>query len=407
MLESGFARDEPVSNPTLKNSTDTAIPVLDLKRQYATIRAEVEEAIARVCESQQLILGEEAAALEREISAYLGVSETIACASGTDALWLAMQAAGIGPGDYVVTTPFSFFASASTIVRCGARPVFIDINPATLNLDADKVAHYLEHAPVRTRAILPVHLYGQCVRMDRFTEIAAEHKLQLFEDAAQAFGSTWRGKRAGSLSLAAGFSFYPTKNLSAFGDAGCVTTSDPDVASRVRSLRNHGSTQRYYHDEIGWNARMDAIQAVVLRVKLKRLPDWNAKRRELASRYDQLFHDAGLADPRPATLTAETSKPVRLLSTLAEAGHIFHQYVIRVDRRDDLRKFLADRNISSEVYYPVPLHLQRCFTYLGYLEGDLPESERAAKEVLALPIFPELTSEEQQRVVSAIADFLS
>ena len=394
---------------TPKNSTETeaAVPVLDLKRQYATIRAEVEEAIARVCESQQLILGEEVSALEREISTYLGVTETIGCASGTDALWLAMQAAGIGAGDYVITTPFSFFASASTMVRCGARPIFVDVEPATLNLDPEKVALHLEKSQAKVKAIMPVHLYGQCVRWNRFSEIAAEHRLQLFEDAAQAFGATWRGKRAGSLGLAAGFSFYPTKNLSAFGDAGCVTTNDANVAAHVRSLRNHGSTQRYYHDEIGWNARMDAIQATVLRIKLKRLPEWNAKRREIAARYDQMFERVGLADPRPVSLEWTSEKPVRLLASLPEAGHIFHQYVVRVDQRDDLRKFLADRNIGSEVYYPVPLHLQKSFTYLGYLEGDLPESEKAAKEVLALPIFPELTEDEQKRVVEGIADFFS
>jgi len=397
-----------LSNPSAKSVTETAIPVLDLKRQFATIRAEVEAAIVRVCESQQLILGDEATALEREISTYLGVAETIACASGTDALWLAMQAAGIGPNDQVITTPFSFFASASAIVRCGARPVFADVEPGTLNLDPESVEKLLKRNPsIKIRAIMPVHLYGQCVRMERFEEIAAQYKLKIFEDAAQAFGATWRGKRAGSLGLAAGFSFYPTKNLSAFGDAGCVTTNDAAIAAHVRSLRNHGSTQRYYHDEIGWNARMDAIQAAVLRVKLKRLPDWNAKRREIATRYDQLFAKAGLSDPRPTSFDAVSKKSVRLLATLTESSHIFHQYVIRVDRRDELRKFLADRNIGSEIYYPVPLHLQKSFTYLGYLEGDLPESERAAMDVLALPIFPELAAEEQQRVVEAIAEFFS
>ena len=397
-----------MSNPSAKSVTETAIPVLDLKRQFATIRAEVEAAIVRVCESQQLILGDEATALEREISTYLGVAETIACASGTDALWLAMQAAGIGPNDQVITTPFSFFASASAIVRCGARPVFADVEPGTLNLDPESVEKLLKRNPsIKIRAIMPVHLYGQCVRMERFEEIAAQYKLKIFEDAAQAFGATWRGKRAGSLGLAAGFSFYPTKNLSAFGDAGCVTTNDAAIAAHVRSLRNHGSTQRYYHDEIGWNARMDAIQAAVLRVKLKRLPDWNAKRREIATRYDQLFAKAGLSDPRPTSFDAVSKKSVRLLATLTESSHIFHQYVIRVDRRDELRKFLADRNIGSEIYYPVPLHLQKSFTYLGYLEGDLPESERAAMDVLALPIFPELAAEEQQRVVEAIAEFFS
>jgi dTDP-4-amino-4,6-dideoxygalactose transaminase len=398
-----------LNNPSSKGvaAIGAPVPMLDLKRQYATIRAEVEQAIARVCESQQLILGEEASRFEQEVSSYLGVAQTIACASGTDALWLMMQAAGIGPGDLVVTTPFSFFASASAVVRAGAQPVFADIDPATLNLDPVKVAGLLERSNVRVKGILPVHLYGQCARMDRFTELADEHKLMLFEDAAQAFGAAWRGKRAGNLGLAAAFSFYPTKNLSAFGDAGCVTTSDAVIAERVRSLRNHGSSQRYYHDEIGWNARMDAIQATVLRIKLKRLPDWNRKRREIAERYDQLLLGAGLSDARPLESGSESTKPVRLPAALPENGHIFHQYVIRVEGRDSLRKFLADRAIGSEVYYPVPLHLQKPFTYLGYLEGDLPEAERAAREVLALPIFPELTEAEQKRVVAAIEEFFS
>lgn len=393
----------------LKTKTTSApIPTLDLRRQYATIRAEIEPAIARVCESQQLILGDEATALEREISSYLGVTETIACASGTDALWLAMQAGGIGPGDVVITTPFSFFASASTIVRCGARPAFVDVDPSTLNLCPEAVIRYLERSELRIRGIMPVHIYGQCASMDRFQQIAESNKLQLYEDAAQAFGATWRGKRAGSFGLAAGFSFYPTKNLSAFGDAGCVTTSDPELAERVRNLRNHGSAKRYYHDEIGWNARMDAIQAVVLRIKLKHLPQWNTRRREIATRYDELLVHAGLTDARPEGNEAPNAlMPVRLLATLPEAGHIFHQYVIRVEKRDELKKHLSDRGIASEIYYPVPLHLQRCFGYLGYSEGSLPECERAAREVLALPIFPELTNEEQQRVVDAIAEFYS
>ncbi len=381
--------------------------MLDLKRQYASIRDEAQEAIARVCESQQLILGEEAAAFEREASGFLGVRETIACASGTDALWLMMQAAGIGPGDCVITTPFSFFASASAIVRAGARPLFADIEADTLNLDPVKAAELLEDSDFRIKGILPVHLYGQCAHMDRFAALASQHKVRLFEDAAQAFGATWRGKGAGGLGIAAAFSFYPTKNLSAFGDAGCVTTNDETIAARVRSLRNHGSTQRYYHDEFGWNARMDAIQAAILRVKLKRLPGWNAKRREIAARYDALFADAGLCDSRSMHSELDSTRPVRLLTTLPENAHIFHQYVIRVEKRDELRKFLAEHAIGSEIYYPVPLHLQKTFTYLGILEGDLPEAERAAKEVLALPIFPELAEDEQKRVVATVAEFYS
>lgn len=397
------------NSPTKSGTTSVApVPTLDLKRQYATIRAEVEPAIARVCESQQLILGEEATLLEREISQSLGVRETIACSSGTDALWLAMQAGGIGPGDVVITTPFSFFASASTIVRCGARPAFVDVDPATLNLDPEAVIRYLERSESRVRGLMPVHIYGQCARMDEFQDIAANYKLKLFEDAAQAFGATWRGKFAGSMGLAAGFSFYPTKNLSAFGDAGCVTTNDPALAERVRNLRNHGSARRYYHDEIGWNARMDSIQAVVLRIKLKHLPEWNTRRREIAARYDEMFENTGLADTRPSGPEAPSAlAPVRLLATLPETVHIFHQYVIRVTRRDELKKHLADRGIASEIYYPVPLHLQKCFSYLGYAEGSMPEAEKAAREVLALPIFPELTLEEQQRVVDAISEFYS
>jgi len=390
------------------DSSPTPVPTLDLKRQYASIRAEIEPAIARVCESQQLILGEEANALEREISAFLGVAETIACASGTDALWLSLQAGGIAPGDVIITTPFSFFASASTIVRCGARPAFVDVEPGTLNLDPEAVEQYLERSELRVRGIMPVHLYGQCARMDRFRQLAESYSLKVFEDAAQAFGATWRGKNAGGLGLAAGFSFYPTKNLSAFGDAGCVTTHDRALAERVRSLRNHGSARRYYHDEIGWNARMDSIQAAVLRVKLKHLPEWNARRRELASTYDELLMRAGLADTRPHAGEAVSAlNPVRLLTTMPEAGHIYHQYVVRVQARDRLKEHLAERGIGTEVYYPVPLHLQKCFAYLGYAEGDLPEAEQASREVLALPIFPELTAEEQQRVVDAMASFYS
>lgn len=406
VLESPFLMSDQKN--TGKTVASAPVPMLDLKRQYATIRGEVEEAIARVCESQQLILGDEATALEREISQQLSVAETIACSSGTDALWLAMQAGGIVPGDIVVTTPFSFFASASSIVRCGARPAFVDVEPGTLNISPEKLQKFIETSSPKVKAMLPVHLYGQCADMDRLLDIAAEHKLTIFEDAAQAFGATWRGKYAGSFGKAAAFSFYPTKNLSAFGDAGCVTTNDSAIATRVRNLRNHGSAVRYYHDEIGWNARMDSIQATVLRIKLKRLAEWNQRRREIAQIYDKLFLEAGLCDPRPNTPNGnESTRPVRLLATVPQASHIFHQYVIRVARRDEMRQFLLERGIGSEVYYPVPLHEQKAFGYLGYAEGDFPESEAAAREVLALPIFPELTEDEQRRVVGAIADFLS
>jgi dTDP-4-amino-4,6-dideoxygalactose transaminase len=378
------------------------VPLLDLRRQYAQVRDEILRALERLIDSQQFILGAEVAQFEKEASAYLGVQETVGCASGTDAVWLALVASGVQPGDSVITTPFSFFASASAIVRAGARPVFADIDARTLNLDPDQVSKRLKSAP-NLRAILPVHLYGQCADMDGFRSIATERRLALIEDAAQAFGASWRGQRVGSLGNAAAFSFYPTKNLSAAGEAGCVTTQDASIAERMRSLRNHGGRQRYFHDEIGWNSRMDGMQAAVLRVKMKHLENWNRQRRERASAYDSLFARAGLRhnqgnDPQAA---------VQFLECLPQAHHIYHQYVVRVQRRDELKKFLGKRGVGTEIYYPLPLHLQKCFAYLGYREGDLPEAERAGREVLALPMFPELTEEEQTYVVEMIAEFYS
>ena len=383
-------------------SDTKSIPVLDLRRQYAQIKDDVLAAIERVCDSQQLILGPEVQALEREISAFTGATDAVACASGTDALWLALLAAGVKPGDRVITTPFSFFASASSIVRAGAMPVFVDVDPQTLNLDPQKLrSRFLTDKSVRNdktvKAILPVHLYGQCADMDSISQIAQEHGLVIIEDSAQAIGAKWRDRNAGSMGICAAFSFYPSKNLSAFGDAGIVTTQNIERAAHMRRLRNHGSPERYLHTEFGWNARMDAIQAAVLRVKLKYINKWNEQRRERAETYSRLLADAGL--------TSGESAPVRLLHTSANATHVFHQYVIRVFRRDELRKFLSARGISTEVYYPIPLHLQPVFKYLGYKEGDLPESELAAKEVLALPMFPELTEEEQKLVVTGIAEF--
>ncbi len=376
------------------------VPLLDLTRCYAAIRDDVLAAIERVCASQRFILGEEVEALEHEISAYLGVGETVACASGTDALWLSLLSLNVGPGDEVITTPFSFFASASAIVRAGARPVFVDIDPLTFNLDAAKLERKLAaYPPTRVKAIIPVHLYGQVAEPDAFQRIATGHGFALLEDAAQAFGAAWRGKRAGTFGTLAAFSFYPTKNLSAFGDAGCITTSDPKLAERLRHLRNHGSAKRYFHEELGWNSRLDAIQAAVLRVKLKHIDSWNSQRAERAAAYDRLFTDAGL--------TRGQSPPIRLPHRAREARHIFHQYVVRAQRRDALRATLSERGIGTEIYYPLPLHLQNAFVYLGYATGDFPEAERAAAEVLALPMFPELREEEQRAVVEAIADFYS
>jgi dTDP-4-amino-4,6-dideoxygalactose transaminase len=388
------------SNPS-PSRAPAGVPALDLTRQYAQIREQVLAAIERVCSSQRFILGEEVEALEREIAAYVGVGHAVGCASGTDALWLAMAAAGVGPGDIVATTAFSFFASASAIVRAGARPVFVDVDPQTLNLDPICLGAYLQNSKShKLRALLPVHLYGQCADMDALGQLATEFQFDLLEDAAQAIGARWRDARAGSLGRAAAFSFYPTKNLSAYGDAGLVTTNDPELAEHMRRLRNHGSPRRYLHEDMGWNSRLDAIQAAVLRVKLPYIDEWNRKRRERAATYDRLLTQSGLS-------SATGDGPVRILAVNPHTWHVYHQYVIRAERRDQLRQFLADRHIGTEVYYPIPIHLQPVFTYLGYREGDLPESERAAREVLALPMFPELTEHEQQWVVESMAEFYS
>jgi dTDP-4-amino-4,6-dideoxygalactose transaminase len=382
-----------------------SVPLLDLRRQFASIREEVLAAIARVCDSQSFILGPEVEALEREISALTGATAAVGCSSGTEALWLALLAAGVRPGDSVITTAFSFFASASAIVRAGATPVLMDVDPETLNLDPAQVDRRLKtRRPESVRAILPVHLYGQCANMDAFAGIAAEHRLAIVEDAAQAIGAEWRGRGAGSLGVVAAFSFYPTKNLSAYGDAGMVTTTRPGMAEHMRRLRNHGMPRRYYHEEFGWNGRMDAIQAAVLRVKLAHLETWNEKRRQHAATYGRLLAEAGLTSGQTSS---QSHAPVRLLAQNPLARHVFHQYVIRAHRRDDLRKFLSERKVGTEIYYPLPLHLQPVFGYLGLKAGDLPVAEQAAREVLALPMFPELTEGEIRWVVESVAEFYS
>jgi dTDP-4-amino-4,6-dideoxygalactose transaminase len=382
-------------------ASEAGVPLLDLGRQYAAIREEILAAVERVCASQHFILGAEVEALERELAAFTGAAQAVGCASGTDALWLALTAVGVHPGDSVITTAFSFFASASAIVRAGGRPVFVDVDPHTLNLDPYQVeAHLRAEKSGRLRALLPVHLYGQCADMDALRQLADEFQVAIVEDAAQAIGARWRDARAGSIGALATFSFYPSKNLSAYGDAGLVTTSHAEFADHMRRLRNHGSPQRYLHEELGWNCRLDAIQAAVLRVKLPHLETWNRKRREHAAAYDLLLTQSGL-------ISATGDSPVRVLTRSPHAHHVYHQYVIRAQRRDELRQFLTDRKIGTEIYYPIPLHLQPVFAYLGYREGDLPESERAAREVLALPMFPELTDEDQQWVVESIAEFYS
>jgi dTDP-4-amino-4,6-dideoxygalactose transaminase len=379
----------------------TPVPMLDLKRQYEPLRQELLEALEQVLESQQFILGERVGAFERAAAERLEVAHAIGCSSGTDALWLALAGVGLGPGQAVITTPFSFFASVSSILRAGATPVLADIDPVTLNLSPAAVDKALEtKRGAGVRAVLPVHLYGQCAEFS--SGFGRERGLTIIEDAAQAWGAEWEGKKAGGLGDAAAFSFYPTKNLSAAGDAGMVTTNRDDVAERVKMLRQHGMRRRYYHDELGWNARMDGFQGTVLSVKLKYIGAWNEARRERAARYHALFAKAGLAETG-----RYPERGVVLPREVAGARHVWHQYVIRVARRDALREFLTARAIGSEVYYPVPLHRQDALKGLGYAEGDFPEAERAAREVLALPMFPELREDEQETVVGAIAAFMS
>jgi len=377
--------------------------MLDLKRQYRPLHLELLDAVGHVLETQQFILGELVAAFEKAASSQLGVAHALGCSSGTDALWLALAAAGIGPGDAVITTPFSFFASVSAILRAGATPVLADIDPATFNLDPKVVEAVLKAPqPVPIRAILPVHLYGQCADWTAFSRLERKFGLKLIEDAAQAYGAEWKGTKAGALGDAAAFSFYPTKNLSAAGDAGMVTTNSDDLAERAKMLRQHGMRRRYYHDEVGWNTRMDGFQGAILEVKLKYIEGWNHARRAVAKRYHALFRAAGLAE--------SGLYPVHGLVLPHEvpgSRHVCHQYVIRSARRDALRAFLTERKIGSEIYYPVPLHLQEALKGLGYSEGSFPEAEHASREVLALPIFPELREDEQQTVVAAVAEFLS
>ncbi len=374
--------------------------MLDLKRQYAPIHQELLDALSRVLETQQFILGGEVAAFEKAAAEQLDVSHALGCSSGTDALWLALAAAGVGQGQAVVTSPFSFFASVSSILRAGATPVLADIDPVSFNLSPATVTAVFDGPRGGTvRAILPVHLYGQ-VSFD--FGFGRERGLIIIEDAAQAWGAEWNGVKAGGLGDAAAFSFYPTKNLSAAGDAGMVTTNSDEVAERAKMLRQHGMRRRYYHDELGWNTRMDGFQGAVLAVKLKYIGAWTEARRALAARYHALFAKAGLAEAGTYPMHG-----VVLPRELPGARHVWHQYVIRAPRRDALREFLTARGIGSEIYYPVPLHQQEALKSLGYIAGDFPEAERATREVLALPIFPELREDEQQIVVAAISEFLS
>jgi dTDP-4-amino-4,6-dideoxygalactose transaminase len=374
------------------------VPLLDLKPQFATIRDEIDLAVRRVVDAQAFILGPEVAEFEKEIAAYVGVTHAIGCASGTDALVLSLAALSVRAGDEIVTTPFSFFASASCAALLGATPVFVDIEPGTFNID---VARIEDAITPQTKAIVPVHLFGQCASMDAILELGHRRGIPVVEDACQAIGATYTSKRlgetrgAGSMGTTGAFSFFPSKNLGAFGDGGLVTTNDDALAARLRILRVHGERERYKHESIGWNSRLDALQAAVLRVKLPHLDDWSRRRVANADRYDRMFADAGLVASESVTL------PLRA----PEAGHIFNQYTIRVKRRQELGEHLKSRGIGWGIYYPIPLHLQECFSHLGYESGDMPEAERASEEVLSLPIFPELEPAQLERVVAEISAF--
>ena len=369
------------------------VPIFDLTRQYKAIKPEIDKAIQRVVESGRFILGPEVEYFERELAEFCGVKHAIGVASGTDALFIALRALGIGPGDGVIVPSFTFFATAGAVANVGAIPIFCDIEPKTFNLDPDSVRAVLKGKwGCRPRAIIPVHLYGQMVEMDEIMEIAQEFGLYVIEDAAQAIGAEYKGRKAGSIGHLGCLSFFPTKNLGAYGDGGMVLTNDDKLAERVRMLRVHGSRPKYYHHMVGTNSRLDALQAAILRAKLPYLEQWTRARQELASRYDKFLHGLeGIEIPYRAQ----------------DRTHIFHQYTIRVlnGKRDALRAYLAQRGIGTEVYYPLPLHLQPCFRHLGYKEGDLPESEKASREVLSLPIFPELTEEEQLYVLQSILEF--
>jgi dTDP-4-amino-4,6-dideoxygalactose transaminase len=369
-----------------------AVPALDLKAQYQSIRDEIDRVVRDVIESQHFILGPEVSGLEADIASFCGVAHGVGCASGSDALLLPLLALGVGPGDEVITSPYSFFATAGSIWRTGARPVFVDIDPETYNLDPDGIERAIT---TRSRVILPVHLYGQAAEMEPINEVAAAHGLTVLEDAAQAIGAAYRGKRSGGLGQVAAFSFYPSKNLGGFGDAGMVTTHDPDLARRIARLRVHGMEPKYHHHEVGFNSRLDALQAAVLRVKLRHLDAWTDARRAVAARYRDLFHERGLSD--------HVGLPVERPGL----RHVYNQFVIRVPAaaRDALRAHLAAHRIGSEIYYPIPLHLQVCFASLGHQPGDFPVAEAAAHETLALPMYPELSEEAQRHVVATISRF--
>jgi dTDP-4-amino-4,6-dideoxygalactose transaminase len=365
----------------------TVVPLLDLEAQYLPLRAEILAAITRVCDNQRFILGPEVEQLERELATALEVEHAIAVSSGTDAILVALMALGIGPGDEVITSTYSFFATAGCVSRLGATPVFVDILPDTYNLDADAVRRAVT---ARTRAIMPVHLYGQCADMDPLVAISRHAGVPIIEDACQAIGARYHGRQAGSIGAAGCFSFFPSKNLGAFGDGGLVVTSDVSLAREIRLLRNHGAEPKYFHKRIGGNFRLDALQAAVLRVKLPHLDRWSQARRENATRYKTMFRACGL------------DANVGLPAEAPGCRHVFNQFIVRIPDRDRIREALTEAGVGTEIYYPVPFHLQECFAAAGYGKGAFPHAEAAAAETLALPIYSELTAIQQQAVVDAL-----
>ncbi len=367
------------------------VPLLDIPLSYQEILADVEKNISEIIQSGWFILGPVVAELEQQIADYCGAKYAVGVSSGTDALLISLMAAGVGEGDEVITTPFTFFATAGSISRLGAKPVFVDIEPETFNIDPNQIESKITN---NTRAILPVHLYGQCAEMDSILKLAKKNNLTVIEDAAQAIGSEYKGRRAGSMGDYGCFSFFPTKNLGGFGDGGMVTMNSEELYEQVKILRVHGSEPKYYHKVIGGNFRIDAIQAAVVLAKLKYLDRWTEKRRSNAETYARLFKESGL--------TEQLTPPAE-----AVPRHVYNQYVVRVkEKRDELRKYLGENNVATEVYYPLPLHLQDCFASLSHKKGDFPESEKAAEETIALPVFPELTDEQLSYAVEKVAQFL-
>lgn len=376
------------------------VPLLDLKAHHEPLHQEIMAAMEQTFRSQAFILGPEVGKLEEQVAAYCHAKYGIGVTSGTDALLIALMALGVGPGDEVITTPYSFFATAGAVVRLGAKPVLVDIDPRTFNLDPGRIEKAMTQ---RTKAIIPVHLYGQSADMGPIMDVAHRRNLAVIEDAAQAIGTEYAdGRRVGSIGTIGCFSFFPSKNLGCLGDGGMVVTNDPDLAERIRILRTHGSKPKYYHKLIGGNFRLDTIQAAVLNVKLKYLDQWTKRRQDNADRYEMLFQQSGLVQKGRVRLPEAVYR-----TSGVKHYHIYNQFVLRVERRNDLMAHLKQKGIGTEVYYPVPFHLQECFRYLGYQEGDFPESERAANETVAIPIYPELTPAQQAEVVEAFSLYYS